>query len=51
MRGDHVEGGCELVAVDIVRRAEEDDVGIVTSASVDRPALNGCDDLLGKHHG
>ena len=51
VRGDHVEGGCELVAVDIVRRAEEDDVGIVTSASVDRPALNGCDDLLGKHHG
>src|SRR5450759_4453555 len=47
VRGDHVDGGCELVAVDIVRRAEEGDVGVVTPASVDRPALNCRDDLLG----
>jgi hypothetical protein len=30
VRGDHVDGGCELVAVDIVRRAEKGDVGVVT---------------------
>jgi hypothetical protein len=47
VRGDHVDGGCELVAVDIVRSAEEGDVGVVTPASVDRPALNCRDDLFG----
>ena len=31
--------------------AEEGDVGVVTPASVDRPALNCRDDLFGIHHG
>ena len=42
---------CELVTVDVVCRAEEGDVGVVTPAGVDRPALNRRDDLLGIHHG